>query len=168
MLFSKKNLRVCVLFTIILLGCGFQPLLNQNQHGEDILNLGMFSFHSPKDAISFKIKEELLKDLGFPQNPTYKILTYSELKSIKSLITSENDITRYNLVLETTLKLISLKNTKEIYNKKFTSQTAYSASKNVTGFATKTAEDSAKNRLATDIAKKIVMELLIIRGDIIH
>ena len=161
----KKTLTYWFLLASILLSCGFQPLLDPAKNGKDILNQGKFSFFSPKDEISFKMKEELLKELGFPKNPTYKILAENDLKSVKSLITTENEIIRYNLILETTFKVISLQKNKEIYSKDFSSQTAYSASKSVTGFATQMTKDSAKDRLAKDIANKIVMDLLVIRGD---
>ena len=164
----KKILSYWFLLASILLSCGFQPLLDPNKNGKEILNLGKFSFFLPKDDISFKIKEELLKELGFPKNPTYKILAENDLKSIKSSITTENEITRYNLILGTTIKVISLQNSKEIYSKDFSSQTAYSAKKSVTGFATQTTKDSAKDRLAKDIANKILMELLIVRGDLFN
>tara|TARA_A100001011_G_scaffold376963_1_gene440121 strand:- start:213 stop:719 length:507 start_codon:yes stop_codon:yes gene_type:complete len=164
----KKILSYWFLLTSILLSCGFQPLLDPNKNGKEILNLGKFSFFLPKDDISFKIKEELLKELGFPKNPTYKILADNDLKSVKSLITTENEIIRYNLILETTFKVISLQKNKEIYSKDFSSQTAYSAKKSVTGFATQTTKDSAKDRLAKDIANKILMELLIVRGDLFN
>tara|TARA_A100000164_G_C21473533_1_gene570070 strand:+ start:122 stop:628 length:507 start_codon:yes stop_codon:yes gene_type:complete len=164
----KKILSYWFLLTSILLSCGFQPLLDPNKNGKEILNLGKFSFFLPKDDISFKIKEELLKELGFPKNPTYKILAENDLKSVKSLITTENEIIRYNLILETTFKVISLQKNKEIYSKDFSSQTAYSAKKSVTGFATQTTKDSAKDRLAKDIANKILMELLIVRGDLFN
>ena len=164
----KKILSYWFLLTSILLSCGFQPLLDPNKNGKEILNLGKFSFFLPKDDISFKIKEELLKELGFPKNPTYKILADNDLKSVKSLITTENEIIRYNLILETTFKVISLQKNKEIYSKDFSSQTAYSAKKSVTGFATQTTKDSAKDRLAKDIANKILMDLLIVRGDLFN
>ena len=164
----KKILSYWFLLTSILLSCGFQPLLDPNKNGKEILNLGKFSFFLPKDDISFKIKEELLKELGFPKNPNYKILADNDLKSVKSLITTENEIIRYNLILETTFKVISLQKNKEIYSKDFSSQTAYSAKKSVTGFATKTTKDSAKDRLAKDIANKILMEILIVRGDLFN
>ena len=95
-------------------------------------------------------------------------LTENDLKSVKSLITTQNEIIRYNLILETTFKVISLQKNKEIYSKDFSSQTAYSASKSVTGFATQTTKDSAKDRLAKDIANKILMDLLIVRGDLFN
>ena len=164
----KKILSYWFLLTSILLSCGFQPLLDPNKNGKEILNLGKFSFFLPKDDISFKIKEELLKELGFPKNPNYKILADNDLKSVKSLITTENEIIRYNLILETTFKVISLQKNKEIYSKDFSSQTAYSAKKSVTGFATQTTKDSAKDRLAKDIANKILMEILIVRGDLFN
>ena len=164
----KKRFSHWFLLASILLSCGFQPLLDPKRNVEGILNLGKFSFFSPKDEISFKMKEELLKDLGFPKNPTYKILADNDLKSVKSLITTQNEIIRYNLILETTFKVISLQKNKEIYSKDFSSQTAYSASKSVTGFATQTTRDSAKDRLAKDIANKIIMELLIMREDLFN
>ena len=164
----KKNLSYWFLLASILLSCGFQPLLDSKKNDEEILNKGRFSFFSPKDEISFKMKEELLKDLGFPKNPAYKILADNDLKSVKSLVTTQNEIIRYNLILETTLRVISLPKNKEIYSKDFSSQTAYSASKSVTGFATQTAKDSAKDRLSKDIANKIIMELLIMRKDLFN
>ena len=45
-------------------------------------------------------------------------------------------------------------------------RSAYSASKNVTGFATKMAETSAKQRLAKDTANKIVIDLLMLGEEI--
>ena len=157
----------CMILAITFLSsCGFKPLLDNKENRSVVLGIGKFNIFSPKDEISFKIREELLKDLGLPEQPSHMILVDSKLKREKSLITKANEITRYNLILESKFQLISLQIKKEIYNKNFISQTAYSASKNITGFATKTAENSAEERLAKDIANKIIMELLMLRKDL--
>tara|TARA_B100000902_G_scaffold143701_1_gene141154 strand:+ start:158 stop:658 length:501 start_codon:yes stop_codon:yes gene_type:complete len=166
MLLLNKNIGGTLLLLCFLISCGFKPLSEANLNNSTIVGMGKFDLFFPTDEISFTIKEELLKDLGFPAQPIYKILVDNDLTSIKGLITKENEITRYNLVLKTTFKLISLKKNKQIFKKVIISQTAYSASKNVTGFATKTAKDSAKERLAKDIAKKITMELLMLSTEL--
>ncbi len=149
----------------LLPSCGFKPLSDPGHNEITLLGLGKFDFFLPRDDISFKIKEELVKDLGFPDRPTHRISVNSNLTSRKGLITKKNEITRYSLVLVSTFELISLRENKKVFQKDIITQTAYSASKNVTGFATKTAEESAKKRLAKDIAKKITMELLILGKD---
>ena len=166
MLLLNKNIGGTLLLFCFLISCGFKPLSETSMNNSNIVGMGKFDLFFPKDEISFTIKEELLKNLGFPTQPTHKILVDNDLKSIKGLITKENEITRYNLVLKTTFKLISLTKNEQIFKKVVSSQTAYSASKNVTGFATKTAKDSAKERLAKDIAKKITMELLMLSAEL--
>ena len=163
---SRRYFSLGIVMKSLLLGCGFTPLLDKSKNGPNILNQGRFDFFSPSDEISFNIREELLKDLGFPKKPKHKISINTNLTSIKGIITKENDITRYNLILRTTLKLISLKDNGKFYEKNFISETAYSASKNVTGFATKMAETSAKQRLAKDTANKIVIDLLLLGEEI--
>ncbi len=162
----NKVFSAWIVIIALLSNCGFKPLSIVENNESSILGAGKFSFFSPKDEISFQIKEELLKNLGFPKRPTYKISIEGSMTNLEGLITAENEITRYNLILETNFKLLSLPENEIIYAKNVISQTAYSASKNVTGFATKTAENSAKERLAQDIAKKITMELLLLSEEL--
>tara|TARA_B100000029_G_C17129694_1_gene798290 strand:+ start:116 stop:622 length:507 start_codon:yes stop_codon:yes gene_type:complete len=166
MLSFKKNLVGIILLSFLITSCGYKPFSETSLTGPNIVGMGKFDLFLPKDEIDFAMKKELLKDLGFPEQPTHRILVDNDITSIKGLITRENAITRYNLVLRTTFKLVSLPQNELIFKKVIISQTAYSASKNVTGFATKTAKDSAKERLAKDVAKKITMELLMLNSEL--
>ena len=99
----------CMILAITFLSsCGFKPLLDNKENRSVVLGIGKFNIFSPKDEISFKIREELLKDLGLPKKPSHMILVDSKLKREKSLITKANEITRYNLILESKFQLISL------------------------------------------------------------
>ena len=142
-------------------GCGFTPFLESDNANHPVLGSGNYEIETSSDDIGFRIKEELLKALSFPSFPEYKILVINTVDQTEGIVTKNNEITRYGVTLNSTFKLISNQNGMILLDKPLTSQTSFSASKNVTGFATDTAEKSAADRLARDVAEKITVELLL-------
>ena len=161
--FLKLIVASCLFF---LTACGYQPLINFNQKSHAILSSGNFILFAPKNDIDFHIKESLLKDFGYPQNPKYQIELKSTLEKSKSIITENNENTRYNLKLISTLNLIELNTKKIIFAKKIISVTAFTSTINMTGFQTETAKKYAEHRLAFDTADKIRIEILINQKEI--
>ena len=165
--FKKSKLIIGLLF-IFLFSCGYQPLIKVNQTKESLFNSGKFEIFSPENNIDFQIRENLLTDFGFPQNPKYKIKLKNSLERRKSIVTNKNDITRYNLILNTIFNLIEINNNKIILTKIFESETSFSASTSITGFKAQVAKVNAEKRLAYDIAEKIRIEILILEKDLLN
>ena len=139
-----------------------------NQTNSFILNKGQFIMFSPKNEIDFHVREKLLADFGFPKNPKYRIELENTLVRKKSIVTEKNDITRYNLILNSSFTLNEIKTNNVVLLKKFNSETSFSASINITGFKTEVAKDNAEKRLAYDVAEKIRKEILIFQKGIIN
>ena len=168
MLSFKKLKLVIIPFVILLFACSYQPLVNDNQTNHPIFNSGKFEIFSPKNDIDFQIRERLLTDLGFPKNPKYKIKLKNSLERRRSIVTNKNDITRYNLILNTTFNLIEIKTKKIKLTKVFQTETSFSASTDITGFKAQVAKVNAEKRLAYNIAEKIRMEILILEKDLLY
>ena len=151
-----------------LFSCGYQPLINVNQPNDSLFNSGKFEIFSPENDIGFQIRENLLTDFGFPKNPKYKIMLKNSLERRKSIVTNKNDITRYNLILNTIFNLIEIDNNKIKLTKTFETETSFSASTNITGFKAQVAKVNAEKRLAYDIAEKIRIEILILEKDLLN
>ena len=164
LLFKKSKLIISSSF-IFLLACGYQPLISVKQTSYSIFNNGQFEIFSPENDIDFQIRENLLTDFGFPKNPKYKIKLKNSLERRRSIVTNKNDITRYNLILNTTFNLIEIKTKKIKLTKVFQTETSFSASTDITGFKAQVAKVNAEKRLAYDIAEKIRMEILILGKD---
>lgn len=164
---SYKGLNLIISLSIFFISaCSYQPLININQIDSSVLQKGQFVIFSSDNDAGFYIKEKLLVDFGFPKNPKYKIILKSSLERRKSIITEKNNITRYNLILNSTFKLIEIKTGKQISLKEFITETSFSASTNITGFKAEVAKDNAEKRLAYDMAEKIRMEILILAEDL--
>merc|ERR1711991_132620 len=147
---------------------GYSPLIDMNHTNSFILNKGQFIIFSPKNDIDFHVRENLLADFGFPKNPKYRIELENKLVRKKSIVTEKNDITRYNLVLNSHFKLKEVKTNNVVLLKKFNSETSFSASINITGFKTEVAKDHAEKRLAYVVAEKIRKEILIFQKGLIN
>ena len=167
LLFKKLNL-IIGLTLFLLFGCGFLPLIDRNQTNSFMLNKGQFIIFSPKNDIDFYVRETLLADFGFPKNPKYRIELENTLVRKKSIVTEKNDITRYNLILNSNFKLKEIRTNNVVLLKKFNSETSYSASINITGFKTEVAKDNAGKRLAYDVAEKIRKEILIFQKGLMN
>ena len=160
LLYRKFNLLTGFSF-FLLFGCGYSPLIDMNQTNSFMLNKGQFIIFSPKNDIDFHVREKLLADFGFPKNPKYRIELENKLVRKKSIVTEKNDITRYNLILNSKFKLNEIKTNKVVLLKNFNSETSFSASINITGFKTEVAKENAEKRLAYNVAEKIRKEILI-------
>ena len=167
MLSFKKSKLIISSFFIFLFSCGYQPLINLNKTNESVFNSGKFEIFSPKNEIGFQIRENLLTDFGFPKNPKYKIMLKNSLKRKKSIVTNKNDITRYNLILNTIFKLIEINKNKIILTKMLETETSFSVPNSITGFKEQMAKVNAEKRLAYDIAEKIRIEILILEKDLL-
>ena len=168
MLSFKKSKLIISSFFIFLFSCGYQPLINLNKTNESVFNSGKFEIFSPENEIGFQIRENLLTDFGFPKNPKYKIMLKNSLERKKSIVTNKNDITRYNLILNTIFKLIEINKNKIILTKMLETETSFSVPNSITGFKEQMAKVNAEKRLAYDIAEKIRIEILILEKDLLN
>ena len=167
MLLFKKSRLIIVSSLIFIFACSYQPLIDVNKNSSTIFNNGQFKIYPPENDIDFHVREKLLTDFGFPKNPKYKIELKNSLERKKSIVTQKNDITRYNLILNSTFNLIDIRNNKIILVKKFNTESSFSSSTNMTGFKAEVAKKNAEKRLAYEIAEQIRMEILILAKDLL-
>ena len=168
MLSFKKSKLIISSLLFFLFSCGYQPLISVKQSNDSLFNSGKFEIFSPENDIGFQVRENLLTDFGFPKNPKYKIMLKNSLERRKSIVTNKNDITRYNLILNTIFNLIEINNNKIKLTKTFETETSFSASTNITGFKAQVAKVNAEKRLAYDIAEKIRIEILLLEKDLLN
>ena len=168
MLFCKRIKLIASFSFFLPFGCGYSPLIDINQTNSFMLDKGQFIIFSPKNDIDFHVREKLLADFGFPKNPKYRIELENKLVRKKSIVTKKNDITRYNLILTSHLKLKEIRTNNVVLLKKLNSETSFSASINITGFKTEVAKDNAGRRLAYDVAEKIRKEILIFQKGLVN
>ena len=114
MLFYKRIKLIAGFSFFLLFGCGYSPLIDMNQTNSFMLDKGQFIIFSPKNDIDFHVRENLLADFGFPKNPKYRIELENKLVRKKSIVTEKNDITRYNLILNSHFKLKEIKTNKVV------------------------------------------------------
>ena len=168
MLFFKRIKLIAGFSFFLLFGCGYSSLIEMNQTNSFILNRGQFIIFSPKNDIGFHVREKLLADFGFPKNPKYRIELENKLVRKKSIVTEKNDITRYNLILNSHFKLKEIITNNVVLFKKFNSETSFSVSINITVFKTEVAKDNAEKRLAYGLAEEIRKEILIFQKGLIN
>ena len=69
MLSFKKSKLIISSLLFFLFSCGYQPLINLKQPSYSFFNSGKFEIIAPESDIDFQIRENLLKDFGFPKDP---------------------------------------------------------------------------------------------------
>lgn len=153
---SKLSL-VC---TLTLAACGFAPAYAPGGSGTALQNTVMAA--EPRDKAAFDLVERLEERLGPADNPQYGLSYTIKLTPVGVGITTDNAITRYNLVGVVEWELSDVMTRTRLTGGKTENFTSYSATgSTVAGLA---AQEDAAQRLMRIIADQIVSQLLATSG----
>ena len=160
MLFYRKKLLLFLLLLIIPSSCGFQPLYKRLDNKTAIIGIIDIPEISGKEG--FHLREELIRQLGDPKQPAFKLVLSIQTNKINEVITPDNQITSYRLIMIAQYSLENEFGEKILPTQKSTVRTGFSSASNSTGYTTQTAEETAKKRLAIKIASEISTRLFIL------
>ena len=114
-----------------------------------------------ESPLAFLIQEALFEKAPFGKSARNSLRIKPTIKNSYGVITTENEITRYSVILDVDYSLYN-EETKKIVTKNNVSATSdYSAAVTFTGFATEIARRDTYERLADTIAEKMITEILI-------
>ena len=153
---SSCNRRVFLLMPLALAACGFAPAYAPG--GPATALLGTVRAQDPTDKNAFDLVERLEERLGRPENHRYDLAYTITTEAVGVGITTENEITRFNLKGVIDYTLSDRATGTRIAGGRVQSFTAYSATgSTVAGLA---AEEDAATRLMRLLADQIVARLI--------
>jgi LPS-assembly lipoprotein len=148
--------RFVVLTPLALAACGFTPALAPN--GPATALLETVYVQDPTDKNGFDLVERLEERLGRPENPKYDLAYTIVTETVGVGITTDNQITRYNLKGVIDYSLTDRASGARVTGGRVQSFTAYSATgSTVAGLA---AEEDAATRLMRILADQITAQLI--------
>ena len=115
----------------------------------------------PETSIAFLIEESLKEKAPFADSGQNTLYIKASIKNSYGVITKENEITRYSVLLDVDYRLYNKKTKKIVINNKVSATSDYSAAVTFTGFATEIARRDTYKRLANTVAEKMITEILI-------
>ena len=153
---SSFNRRTILLLPLALAACGFTPAYAPGG-GADRL-LGTIWVQDPTDKNGFDLVERLEERLGRPENIRYDLTYTITTEAVGVGITTENQITRYNLKGAIDWTLTDRASGVRVAGGRVQNFTAYSATgSTVAGLA---AEEDAAFRLMRILADQITARLI--------
>ena len=153
---SSYNRRSVLLAPLALAACGFTPAYAPG--GAATLLLGSVRVQDPTDKNAFDLVERLEERLGRPQDIRYDLTYTITTEAVGVGITTENEITRFNLKGVVDYTLTERASGSRVAGGRVQNFTAYSATgSTVAGLA---AEEDAGLRLMRILADQIVARLI--------
>lgn len=161
--FGKRTALLSLLCTSLFISaCGFQPLYGTRANAPGIVTeLAAISVETSNDPLNrtlrFLLEDQLRADGSVA--PLYKVNVSTSLSVRNVAIQQDTDVTRKNLVLTSTYRLIDIESGEELFDSRVTSIAAY----NRVGsqFANIIAERDARERAASQTAVEIRAALAI-------
>ena len=141
--------------------CGFQPAYGPGGSAEG-LN-GRIEVAEPRNRLSFNLVRQLETRLGLPDAPEYMLTTALSVNQSQLGLTTDNEITRYNVRGRATFTLNEIGTGRVATRGTVENFTSYSDL--ATPFATQTASNDALDRLMVILADQIVARLLVTAGE---
>ena len=111
--------------------------------------------------IGYLIQESLLEKAPFAKIAQNSLRIKPTIRNSYSVITTENEITRYSVTLDIAYSLYNAETKKVLIKNKVFATSDYSAAVTFTGFATEIARRDTYERLADTVAEKMITEILI-------
>ena len=158
-MWSFRRIIVLSIFTITL-SCGFKPLYSDLEKKNKVV--GVLKIPKLDDKEGFHLREELIRRLGDAKDDTYTLSLQINTDRINEVITPNNEITSYRLIMTASYTIISKDGATVLQTQESIVRTGFSSSRNSTGFITQIAEEAAKKRLAVKIAEKISTRVMIL------
>ena len=141
--------------------CGFTPLYGEGTSARAIT--GQVQVDILPGSFGFALRERLVNRLGAPNSARYQLSLTTNITSDQRAIRADRTITRFNLNATTTYTLTPLSGGPPADSGTVKAFTAYSAV--ASPFATRTAEQDARRRLAVTLADQIVQRLALTSAD---
>ena len=153
----SKAVLLCV---IGLAACGFTPAYAPGGSGTALQNMVLAA--EPHEKAAFDLVERLEERLGPSDSPKYGLSYKITLKPVGVAISTDNAITRYNLIGVVNWELTDVTTGTRLTGGRAENFTSYSATgSTVAGLA---AQEDAAQRLMRIIADQIVSQLLATSG----
>ena len=141
--------------------CGFQPVYGPEGAAKGLH--GRIEIEDPSNQYTFDLARQLESRLGLPNAPDYVLSTNLAINQTQLGLTSNNDITRYNISGTASYVLRERGTEQTVTQGTVDSFTSFSGTG--TPFATQTAQADAQSRLMVILADQIVSRLLATAGD---
>ena len=156
---SSLNRRYLLKFAaaLPLAGCGFTPVYGPTGSGRSLR--GRIAYRAPNTVEGFRLRARLEDRLGRVETGDYLLTVDIDVREEALVVSSSQDINRFNLPGTATWALTEPGNDKPLASGTAETFTAYSASG--TTVATQEAERDARDRLAVSLADLIVTDLII-------
>ena len=149
---DRRRLLTGALSLSALSACGFTPLYGEGTAASRLR--GQIDIPQLPTAFGFAVRERLLNRLGAPENARFRLSLELRITEEERAIRADRTITRFNLNGTGKYTLIPLSGGDPVESGAVEAFTAYSAV--ASPFATRTAEEDARARLATTLADNIV------------
>ena len=138
-------------------GCGFTPVYGTD--GATRTLRGRIAYRAPDTPEGFRLRTRLEDRLGRVERGDYLLTVEMDIDEVAVVISSAEDINRFNLPGKATWTLTEPGNDTPLASGVAQTFTAYSAFG--TTVATQEAQDDARNRLAIALADLIVTDIII-------
>lgn len=162
MLSSDRRRFLTLLAGLPLAGCGFAPVYGPN--GDARALYGRVAYRAPDTPEGFRLRARLEDRLGRVEQGDYLLSVALNITEFSLVITSDQDINRYNLPGSAEWDLYQAGTDAPIATGTVDTFTAYSSFG--TPVATQEAQRDARDRLATALADLIVTDLMIAAGSL--
>lgn len=140
-----------------LAGCGFAPVYGTNGSTRSLR--GRIAYRAPNTVEGFRLRARLEDRLGRVEQGDYLLTVQLEIDEVVVVISSAQDINRFNLPGKATWTLTEPGVDQPLASGVAETFTAYSAFG--TTVATQEAQDDARDRLAIALADLIVTDIII-------
>lgn len=139
----------------LLSGCGFTPLYSEGTAAREFG--GKIEVAILPGDFGFTLRERLINRIGPPNGPQFRLITQFNVSEEQRAIRADRTITRFNLNATARYELVPFSGGATVARGTVEAFTAYSAV--ASPFATRSAEEDARRRLATTLADKIAQRL---------
>ncbi len=143
-----------LLFPLLLSGCGFTPIHGTGGHGQNLQN--QLSIASPTNRDAFILVQELESRLG-RNGDRYRLNYDISIGSERTIVAKAGDTIRYHLVGTMNYTLTDVHSNEIVTQGQTQNFTGYSATGSTV--ETRSAEDSARERLLRILAEQVAKRL---------
>lgn len=162
MLSFDRRAVLAMIVALPVAGCGFQPVYGTQEAATALR--GRVAYRAPDTPEGFRLRARLEDRLGRVEQGDYLLTVQMDIREIALVISSNQDINRYQLPGTATWVLTAANSDTPIAQGTAETFTAYSAFG--TTVATRAAQDDARDRLAIALADLIVTDLLAAAGEL--
>ena len=151
---------VTIIIILIAPSCGFKTLYSGTKNLKFLENTITVEQIPGKEG--FHLREELVRRFGDSNQNEYILRVKVNIEKTSQVVTKNNEITRYKLIMTAIYLLRNLNGVIKIPEQTAITRTNYSSESNSTGYAAQIAEEAARKRLSLKLAEQISTRLLVL------